>query len=207
MKSWKELKTDLVGLLAKVPQPFLPDRGQVYRAFTETPFDQVKVVILGQDPYHTKGMAHGLAFSVPAGVKSLPPSLRNVFRELQSDLHLPEPRSGDLSDWAARGVLLLNTILTVSEGRPLSHRNMGWEKLTVEVIQKLSEYKRNLVFILWGRHAQEYRGLVNEERHLVLAGVHPSPLSASRGFFGSRPFSRANAYLVQHGIEPIDWRL
>jgi uracil-DNA glycosylase len=182
---------------------FLPATELVYRAFYATPFNDVKVVILGQDPYPTRGHAHGLAFSVPASVRNLPPSLRNILREYTNDLHLPLPRNGDLSLWADRGVLLLNTILTVQEGKPLSHKGLGWEKLTIEVIQKLSEYRDGLVFILWGNHAQQYRGLIDENKHHVLVSPHPSPLSANRGFFGSRPFTRANARLAQ----PVDWRL
>ena len=184
-----------------------PPHELVYKAFELTPFDQVKVVILGQDPYPTKGHAHGLAFSVPPHVKPLPPSLRNILTEYETDLGLPRPRFGDLSDWARRGVLLLNTILTVAEGRPLSHSGLGWHKLTVEVLQKLSEFREHIVFILWGRHAGEFRGLINEEKHHVISSPHPSPFSAHTGFFGSRPFSRANDYLASVNIPPIDWRL
>jgi uracil-DNA glycosylase len=209
MKSWDDLKWDRGldpterGKVSVNPKTLLPPYELIYKAFDLTPFDKVKAVILGQDPYPTRGHAHGLAFSVPPSVQPLPRSLRNVFREYVSDLHFPWPRNGDLTLWAERGVLLLNTILTVQEGKPLSHKGLGWEKLTIEVIQKLSEYRQGCVFILWGNTAQQYRGLINEDRHLVVAAPHPSPLSADRGFFGHRPFTRANTYLTN----PIDWRL
>lgn len=209
MNTWTDLKwwKNSTEMLRLDKRNTLPPHELWFRAFELTPFDKVKVVILGQDPYPTKGHANGLAFSVNPNVQPLPASLRNIFQEYCADLHLPHPRNGDLTLWAERGVLLLNTILTVEEGKPLSHKGLGWEKLTIEVVRTLSEYRRNLVAILWGNNAQQYRGLIDEDRHKVLASPHPSPLSAGRGFFGSRPFSRANAYLVSKNIEPIDWRL
>lgn len=211
---WSSLKSKSPEFLSQIlnrnpgsRKSIFPPKELVFRAFEATPFNEVKVVILGQDPYPTKGHAHGLAFSVPANVRPLPPTLRNILREYTTDLHLPYPRNGDLSGWSRHGVLLLNTILTVEEGKSLSHQKLGWEKLTIEVIQKLSEYRRNLVFILWGNHAQQYRGLIDNEKHLVIQSVHPSPLSAHRGFFGSRPFSTTNGYLVGRGLAPINWRL
>lgn len=184
----------------------LPPKETLYRAFELTPFKEVKCVILGQDPYHTPGMADGLAFSVSPHIKQLPPSLRNIHQEYVSDLGYPKPRTGSLEEWAKSGVLLLNTILTVEVGQPLSHRGLGWEKLTVEVISKLSKYKDPMVFILWGKHAQEYQGLIDEGKHLVLCSPHPSPFSANAGFFGSRPFSATNIFLKDYG-EEVNWRL
>lgn len=186
-----------------------PPRGQRLRALELTPFDAVKVVILGQDPYHGPGQAMGLAFSVPPGVR-LPPSLRNIFTELCSDLNLPRPSSGDLRPWAQEGVLLLNTALTVEEGRAGSHSGKGWELVTDAVIAAVAERPTPCVFILWGNHARakaQRIPAVAEGRHGLIEGVHPSPLSASRGFFGSRPFSRANALLETRGVAPVDWRL
>ena len=201
IKSWNDLAWK------QIPTPFgphiFPPKELVYKAFDLTPFDKVKVVILGQDPYPTKGYANGLAFSVRPDVKPLPRSLQNIFKEYRDDLGYPQPRNGDLTLWAERGVLLLNSVLTVEEGKPLSHRGLGWEKLTIEVVQKLSEYREGLVFLLWGKSAQEYGGLINASKHLVYRSSHPSPLSADRGFLGSRPFSTANEFLT----EPIDWRL
>ena len=173
--------------------------------FELTPFDKVKVVILGQDPYHGPGQAHGLSFSVAHGVAP-PPSLQNIYKELATDLGVAHPGHGNLESWARQGVLLLNACLTVEDGRAGSHQGRGWEPFTDAVISALTRERENLVFILWGRKAQDKGAVIDRERHLVLTSVHPSPLSASNGFFGSRPFSATNAWLEQHGITPIDWR-
>ncbi|SFV34083.1 uracil-DNA glycosylase [Thermoflavifilum thermophilum] len=178
----------------------------IFNAFEQTPFDRVKVVLLGQDPYHGPGQAHGLCFSVPAGV-AFPPSLVNIFRELQDDLGVPVPRSGDLSPWARQGVLLLNAILTVRAGEPASHSKIGWERFTDAVIRKISELKSGVVFLLWGRFAQSKEVLIDTSKHHVLKAAHPSPYSAERGFFGCRHFSKTNAILIQQKQSPIDWRL
>ncbi len=184
---------------------FPPDQ-YIFEAFRLTPFENVKVVILGQDPYHGQGQAHGLAFSVRPGVKP-PPSLVNIFKELQEDLEVPNPEGGSLEKWAKQGVLLLNAVLTVEEGRPGSHHQKGWERFTDKVIEILSEKKNNLVFILWGSPAQRKASKVDDKKHLILKSVHPSPLSVYRGFYGSKPFSKTNQYLRQHHIREIDWRL
>lgn len=183
-----------------------PPEPQILRALDLTPLDSVRVVILGQDPYHGAGQAHGLAFSVPDGVRQ-PPSLRNILRELRDDLGIVPARHGNLESWARQGVLLLNTVLTVAEGSAGAHRGRGWEALTDAVISAASAEAPPSVFLLWGAPAQAKAALVDASRHLVLAAPHPSPLSAYRGFFGSRPFSRANAFLVAHGRPPVDWRL
>lgn len=182
-----------------------PDLPFILRSLDTTPFDQVKVVILGQDPYPTAGHAHGLAFSVQPHVKPLPGSLRNIYKELETDVGTKRD-NGDLTKWAEQGVLLLNTILTVTEGNPGSHAGLGWEALTDEAIHKLSLHRENLVFVLWGRKAQEKAPIIDSSKHLILRAAHPSPLSARNGFFGSKPFSRINAYLKQKGIEEIDWK-
>lgn len=181
-----------------------PKMHDLYRALHLTEFSKTRVIILGQDPYHGPGQAHGLSFSVPDGVP-LPPSLKNIFIELSDDLGIDEPSSGNLTGWARQGVLLLNTILSVRAGQPGSHRGRGWETLTDTIIARLGARREPLVFILWGRYALSKRPLIDTSRHLVIASAHPSPLSAHRGFFGSRPFSRANAFLLQHGLSPIDW--
>ncbi len=183
-----------------------PEDKNIFNAFNLTPFNKVKVVILGQDPYHGEGQAHGLSFSVPVSVK-LPPSLVNIFRELESDLGIIRPAHGCLSSWAAQGVLLLNSILTVEESRPGSHENRGWETFTDRVVHMLNEHREGLVFMLWGSYAQKKALSVDSRRHLVLKAPHPSPLSAYRGFLGCRHFSQANNYLKKHGLEPIDWQL
>lgn len=185
-----------------------PTRKFRFRAFKLTPFDKVKVVILGQDPYHTPGMANGLAFSVWPHVTRFPPSLQNIFCEYRDDLGLEYPRYGDLEPWARQGVLLLNTYLTVEQGKPLSHKGIGWEKLTVEVLATLSTAAHcSLVFLLWGANARQYRALIDETKHKVIASSHPSPFSYLYGFKGHRPFSQANEYLIANGIEPINWKL
>ena len=178
----------------------------IFNAFQHTPFDNVKVVILGQDPYHGAGQAHGLCFSVPPGIKP-PPSLVNIFKELQSDLEIPIPAHGNLESWADQGVLLLNAILTVRAGEAGSHQNRGWETFTNTVIEKISQEKSNVVFLLWGRYAQAKETLVDADKHLVLKAAHPSPFSAYNGFFGCKHFSLANNYLEQKGIEPVNWTL
>lgn len=200
---FKEL-TDFVRAEYGTTQVFPPAR-QIFAAFDATPFDKVKVVILGQDPYHDVGQANGLCFSVNSGV-ALPPSLVNIYKELHDDLGIEPPASGDLSRWARQGVLLLNATLTVRAHQAGSHQNRGWEQLTDEAIMRLATRHDHLVFILWGAYAQRKGAFINRMKHLVLTSAHPSPLSAYRGFFGSRPFSRSNQYLASHGIEPVDWR-
>jgi uracil-DNA glycosylase len=183
-----------------------PPGSLIFNAFNTTPFDQVKVVLLGQDPYHGPGQAHGLSFSVPDGVPP-PPSLQNIFRELQSDIGMPVPRSGNLTPWARQGVLLLNAYLTVLAGSPMSHAPIGWGTFTDAAIRKVSDLKKNIVFLLWGKFAREKEALIDETRHLVLKAAHPSPFSADKGFFGCRHFSKTNTYLMKNGIDPIDWKL
>jgi uracil-DNA glycosylase len=178
----------------------------IFNAFAHTPFNRVKVVILGQDPYHGRGQAHGLCFSVPGGVPQ-PPSLVNIFKELHSDLGIPVPDHGNLEPWADQGVLLINATLTVRENQAGSHQNRGWERFTNRVIERTSELHDGVVFLLWGRYAQAKEGLIDGNKHLVLKAAHPSPLSAHNGFFGCRHFSRTNEYLEQHGKEAIDWKL
>lgn len=176
----------------------------IFNALNSTPFDAVKVVILGQDPYHGPGQAHGLCFSVQEGV-ALPPSLVNIFREIREDLGCATPASGNLQAWAEQGVLLLNAVLTVEHGQAGAHQGKGWERFTDRVVQELNDGREGLVFMLWGSHAMKKGGRIDRGRHLVLTAPHPSPLSAHRGFFGCRHFSRANAWLEQHGQEPICW--
>ena len=184
-------------------QIFPPGR-QIFAAFNATPFNEVKVVILGQDPYHDVGQANGLCFSVNDGIQ-FPPSLRNIFQEIHNDVGSPRPQSGDLTRWAKQGVLLLNATLTVEAHKAASHQRQGWEQFTDEVISHLSQHRRNVVFILWGSYAISKRTLINPDKHLILTSVHPSPLSAYRGFFGNKHFSKANNYLVEHGKTPITW--
>ncbi len=181
-----------------------PPGSQMFAAFDACPFDKVRVVILGQDPYHEPGQAHGLCFSVNDGV-AFPPSLLNIFKEIETDLGKPMPKSGNLMRWAEQGVLLLNATLTVRAHQAGSHQNKGWEQFTDAVIHRLAEEREHIVFILWGSYAQRKGAFIDRNRHLVLQSPHPSPLSAHRGFFGNHHFSRANAYLVEHGIEPVDW--
>ncbi|MFA6144853.1 MAG: uracil-DNA glycosylase [Sulfurimonas sp.] len=178
----------------------------IFNAFNLTPFDSVKVVILGQDPYHGEGQSHGLAFSVQQRTK-IPPSLQNIFKELVEDTGCEIPQSGDLTHWARQGVLLLNTLLTVRSSEPLSHQNRGWEQFTDEVIKTLSAQREHLVFILWGAPAAKKGALIDGTKHLILKAPHPSPLSSYRGFFGSKPFSQTNAYLREWGIKEIEWKL
>ena len=183
-----------------------PDMYDLYNCFRYTPLANVKAVILGQDPYHEPGQAHGLCFSVKPGVE-LPPSLKNIFKEIRDDLGIVEPDCGDLTKWAKEGVLLLNTTLTVREHRANSHANCGWAWFTDSVIELISEKTEHTVFILWGGNARSKRGLIDRNRHLILESAHPSPLSAYNGFFGSRPFSKCNDYLISHGKAPVDWNL
>ena len=178
----------------------------IFNAFKHTPFDKVKVVIIGQDPYHGKGQAHGLCFSVPSDIAQ-PPSLVNIFKELHQDLELPIPRHGNLEKWADRGVLLLNATLTVRANQAGSHQNKGWETFTDSVIRKISESRTGIVFLLWGRYAQAKETLIDTGKHYVLKAAHPSPFSAFNGFFGCRHFSKTNDILVHNGLEPIDWSL
>lgn len=186
--------------------PVHPPPDEVFAAFARTRFADARVVLLGQDPYHGPGQAHGLSFSVRPPTKP-PPSLRNVFRELSDDLEHPPPTSGDLGPWADRGVLLLNAVLTVRERQPNSHRGQGWEALTDRAVQALSDRRDGLVFLLWGKAAQQKAARVDRAKHLVIESAHPSPYAASSGFFGSRPFSRVAAWQAARGEVPLDWRL
>lgn len=181
-----------------------PPASRIFAAFDSCPFDKVKVVILGQDPYHGPGQANGLCFSVNPGVR-FPPSLLNIFKEIHDDTGAPIPADGDLTRWANQGVLLLNATLTVEADRAGSHQGQGWEEFTDEVIRRLSAHRNNLVFILWGSYAIRKSQLIDPTRHLILTSPHPSPLSAHRGFFGNHHFSRANAYLAAHSLTPIQW--
>ena len=183
-----------------------PPSKQIFNAFNLTAFDNVKVVILGQDPYHNVGQAHGLAFSVPDGIQK-PPSLQNIFKELNQDLNIPIPTNGNLEKWAKEGVLLLNASLTVRAHEAASHAKIGWQRFTDAAIKALSDKKQNLVFILWGNYAIAKENLIDHNKHLILKTVHPSPLSASRGFFGCHHFSKTNEYLINHNIKPLDWSL
>ena len=183
-----------------------PPGSQLFNAFNFTPFDKVKVVLLGQDPYHGSGQAHGLCFSVPVGIAK-PPSLQNIFKELNNDLGIPIPANGNLEKWAGQGVLLLNATLTVRAHQAGSHQNRGWEIFTDAAIKALSEQREHLVFILWGNYAQAKETLIDGSKHHILKAVHPSPMSVTRGFYGCKHFSKTNDYLRKHGIPEIDWRL
>lgn len=190
----------------KAGKTIYPLGDDYFAAMNLTPFDKVKVVIVGQDPYHGPGQAHGLCFSVQDGVR-FPPSLRNIFKELHDDVGATIPQGGSLTKWAQEGVLLLNAVLTVEDGKAAAHQGKGWEEFTDKIIHVLNEEKENLVFILWGSYAQKKASFVDRQKHLVLDAVHPSPLSAHRGFFGTKPFSKTNAYLKSKGIGEINWNL
>lgn len=217
--SWKEVLKD------EFPKPYFqqivtflktekalqktiyPPGPLIFNAFNQTPFDKVKVVILGQDPYHGAGQAHGLSFSVQNGIKP-PPSLVNIFKEIHKDIGIDMPVGyGNLTSWAQQGVLLLNAALTVRAGEPFSHAKYGWAEFTDAVIQKISDEKEGVVFLLWGKFAQEKQALIDETKHYVLKAAHPSPFSADKGFFGSKHFSKTNELLMKDGKEPIDWKL
>lgn len=187
-------------------QTIYPNMYHIYEALERTPYEQVKVVILGQDPYHGPNQAHGLAFSVQKGVK-IPPSLRNIYQELHNDLGCTIPSHGNLTEWTEQGVLLLNTVLTVRAGQAHSHKNQGWEHLTDVIIQKLNNRPEPIVFILWGTPAQQKAKLIQNKQHIIICSVHPSPLSAYRGFFGSKPFSQTNQALIRLQERPIDWQI
>lgn len=178
----------------------------IFNAFSKTPFAKVEVVLLGQDPYHNKGQAHGLSFSVPPGVQP-PPSLINIFKELKADIGIQIHATGDLESWATQGVLLLNASLSVRQNEPGSHSKIGWLRFTDTVIEKLSEQKKGIIFLLWGKFAQEKQSLIDETKHIVLKAAHPSPFSADKGFFGCRHFSKTNELLVKQNKEPINWKL
>ncbi len=188
----------------KMGRKIFPTQDKIFNAFNQTPFDEVKVIILGQDPYHGAGQAHGLSFSVPIDVK-IPPSLRNIYQELSRDLNTAPSQNGDLTPWARQGVLLLNSVLTVEEGQAGAHQNKGWEDFTDGVIKILNDQKDHLVFMLWGAYAQRKAAFINPQKHLILTSVHPSPLSAHRGFIGCGHFSKANEYLKKNGKEVIQW--
>lgn len=198
------MKKEDIERVAYSSNDIFPLRKDLYRALQLSPLNTVKVVIIGQDPYHGTNQANGLAFSVNKGIK-IPPSLRNIYKELEDDLGIDTPKHGDLTEWAKQGVLLLNSVLTVQKDTPGSHRSLGWEEYTDSVIKELSLQKENLVFILWGKYAEQKRELIDEKKHLLIISPHPSPFSARRGFFGSKPFSKTNTYLREHGISPIDW--
>lgn len=183
-----------------------PERQEIFSCFEACPLDQLKVVIIGQDPYHGVGQAHGMSFSVKPGVK-IPPSLKNIFLELKNDLGVEPPANGYLRPWAERGVLLMNTSWSVEQGKPASHAQLGWMEFTEHVLEFLNNYQRPLVFVLWGAHAQKVGATITNPHHYKIATAHPSPFSANRGFFGSKPFSKINNFLVKTNQQPIDWRL
>ena len=204
-KYFKELTQKVKELYLNNTDKIFPKGADIFRAFDLCPFDQTKVIILGQDPYPTRDHAHGLSFSVNDHVKPFPKSLKNIFSEINNDIGKPFPENGNLSRWAEQGVLLLNAVLTVEEGRPDSHKGIGWEQFTDSVIKMLSTQKEHLIFMLWGAKAGHKRALIDEGKHKVLSSVHPSPLSAYRGFFGCKHFSKANDYLLMNKLTPIDW--
>ena len=217
MKQWKELfqqeeqKEYYRKLMQFLDEEYAhrtiyPPREDLFTCFTSCPFEAVKVVILGQAPYHQPDQAHGLCFSVRKGVQ-IPRSLKNIYKELKSDMNMDEPSHGCLTDWTKQGVFLMNTVMSVREGQAASHKKKGWETFTDTVISALNEQEKGIVFVLWGSHAQKKAELITGRQHRILMSAHPSPLSASRGFFGSRPFSTVNRYLEEMGRTPIDWRL
>ena len=216
-KNWYEiLKSDFATATYKNLEKFLqleysnktiyPTADNVFNALNHVPFERVKVVIIGQDPYHEPNQAMGLCFSVPKETE-VPPSLVNIFKEIKSDLGFEIPKHGDLTSWANQGVLLLNSVLTVERGKANSHKGKGWEQITSKIIEKLNERQTPLVFMLWGRNAQEIGNVLNKQKHLVLTAAHPSPLSAYNGFFGCKHFSKANEFLTKNGQTPIDWHI
>lgn len=188
-----------------VKHQVLPPKEKRLACFKLTPYEEVKAVIIGQDPYHNIGQAHGLSFSVEQG--DYPPSLKNIYQEYVDDLKFPYPKTGNLTPWAKQGVLLLNTVLTVVLHQPMSHQKKGWENFTLEVVKQLNAKEQPIVFILWGAHAQSFIPYINQQKHLIIKAPHPSPLSAHRGFFGSNPFTKTNHFLISKGISPIDWKL
>lgn len=205
----KEYFTQIVGHLRiekAAGHTIYPPGSLIFNAFNLTPFENIKVVLLGQDPYHGKGQAHGLCFSVQDGIKP-PPSLVNIYKEINKDIGLPIPNHGNLTKWAQQGILMLNASLTVRAGEPMSHAKIGWADFTDAVIRKVSEQKKGVVFLLWGKFAQAKQELIDETKHQVLKAAHPSPYSADAGFFGCRHFSRTNEYLMKEGLDPIDWSL
>ncbi|MCR0147741.1 uracil-DNA glycosylase [[Clostridium] innocuum] len=217
MKQWKELfqqeeqKEYYRKLMQFLDEEYAhrtiyPPREDLFTCFTSCPFEAVKVVILGQDPYHQPDQAHGLCFSVRKGVQ-IPRSLKSIYKELKSDMNIDAPSHGCLTDWTKQGVFLMNTVMSVREGQAASHKKKGWETFTDTVISALNEQEKGIVFVLWGSHAQKKAELITGRQHRILMSAHPSPLSASRGFFGSRPFSTVNRYLEEMGRTPIDWRL
>lgn len=205
-KPYMEALRDFLKQEKAAGKTIYPPGPLIFNAFNHTPFEKVKVVIIGQDPYHGPNQAHGLSFSVPQGV-DLPPSLLNIYKEIANDLNIKMSRNGDLTPWADQGVLLLNATLTVAQAQAGSHQNKGWEQFTDAAIAALNVDREGLVFVLWGSYAQKKGAIIDESKHLVLKSVHPSPLSAHRGFFGNRQFSTINQYLIQRGQTPIDWQL
>lgn len=216
-KSWKEILkgefssqyfSELKEFLVEEKKKFriYPPGNMIFNAFNKTPFDKVRVVLLGQDPYHGKGQAHGLCFSVPEGIPQ-PPSLVNIFKELKSDLGIPLPAHGNLEKWSSQGVLLLNAILTVRANQAGSHQNRGWEKFTDSVIHNISEKLTGVIFLLWGRYAQAKEVLIDSNKHYILKAAHPSPYSADNGFYGCKHFSMTNEILSRHGLDEIDWNI
>lgn len=205
---YKEYFINIVKYINKAykERPIFPPKNYILRALSLTDYDDVKVVILGQDPYHGIGEANGLAFSVNDGIK-LPPSLKNIYKELNSDLGLDIPSTGDLTCWAKEGVLLLNSVLTVEKDKPASHKNLGWEKFTDAIIRKVNEKNNPVVFILWGNFAKSKKSLITNPKHLVIESSHPSPFSCNYGFFGSRPFSRTNEFLKKNNIKEINFKV
>jgi len=217
MNNWKDFferekkEAYFIKLMEKVEEAYntetvYPSKEDMFSCFDLCPYENVKVVILGQDPYHGEGQAHGLCFSVKPGVK-IPPSLRNIYKELKTDLDIDPPTHGYLESWAGQGVLMMNTGWTVSEGKPGSHKKFGWATFTSRVLELLNEYEKPLVFILWGNHAIDAAKGITNPNHYLIKGVHPSPLAAKGGFFGSKPFSKTNEYLTASGREPIDWKI
>lgn len=217
-KTWlKELKSEFTKPYFLELEAFLKDREKngavifpkqedIFNALNYANFEDIKVVILGQDPYHGPNQAHGLSFSVQEGVK-IPPSLRNMYKELSADLNIQTPDTGYLESWAKQGVLMINAVFTVEQAKPDSHKKQGWENFTDQIIKTVAEKHNNIVFILWGGNAHKKANLIDETKHLILKDVHPSPLSASRGFFGSKPFSKTNNYLIEHKKQPINWKI